>query len=74
MQQRLPKIKENWELLKVKAKSQDDKLQDRLQFSIQDLVQAIESEQMTLKVKAEIAMDNLKAFEKDLSSMSSGSS
>jgi len=67
--ERLLKIKEYWNSFKVQAKIKDEKLMSQTDFSIDDLEQAINSQQIdTLMIKTEIALSNLKQLEKALSS------
>ncbi len=71
-QERIPNIQKYWNSFKVQAQVKDEKLMSRTEFSIDDLVQAVNSKQIdTLIIKAEIAMSNLQALEKDLSSKKS---
>lgn len=71
-QERVPDIKEGWDRFKYQAKVKDEKLMSKSDFSIDDLVQALESKQIdTLVIKAEIALTNMKKLEEELSSKGS---
>lgn len=71
--QHLPMIQEHWNNLKIQAPDADPKLLNQTEFSINDLRDAISSEQSDLvAIKGEIAMNNLKQLESELSKMSSG--
>lgn len=70
--ERIPLINEYWNHLKVKAKAKDEKLKTRTEFSIQDMIDALQSKEIDLiLVKAEIVMNNLQKLEKELSSQKS---
>ncbi len=70
--ERLLKIKEYWNSFKVQAKIKDEKRMSQTDFSIDDLEQAINSQQIdTLIIKTEITLNNLKQLEKALSSENS---
>jgi len=67
-QERIPRINEYWDHLKVKAKAKDEKLMTRTEFSIKDMINAFQSKEIDLLlVKAEIVMTNLQKLEKELS-------
>lgn len=61
------KIPEHWSHLKVQAAGIDEKLVSRTEFSIQDLEQAVEAEEVHLvQIKGEILMKNLRQMEEKL--------
>ena len=66
-------VDEPWGLFKAQVKQADKKLLRRSEFSLQDLQQAVNSQDLNLvTIKGEIVMNNLKALEKALSSSSGG--
>ncbi len=68
-QERVPRIKEYWNHVKVQAKVKDENLMNCTEFSLQDLENAFKSQETDLLlIKTEIVMKNLQELEKKLSS------
>lgn len=66
--ERINAIEDPWAMLLPQAGKQDKMLAQRVDFSLRDLMDAINSEEINLvAVKGEIALNNLKALEKKLS-------
>lgn len=68
-QERIPRIKEYWNHVKVQTKQEDENLMNCTDFSLQDLENAFMSRETDLLlIKTEIVMKNLQELEKKLSS------
>lgn len=69
----IPEIQKYWGYLKMKTQGQDEKLISRVEYAIEDLDQALVSQEIdTVLIKAEITMTNLQQLQKSLSTRSSG--
>lgn len=71
---RVTDIKEAWNRFKLQAKLKDEKLLNKTEFAIEDLIRALENQRMDLLViKTTIALNNLQEIEKNLQSSRVGS-
>ncbi|CFX68268.1 Uncharacterized [Syntrophomonas zehnderi OL-4] len=69
---RIADIKESWHRFKLQSKIKDENLLNKSEFAIEDVIRALENQQMDiLVIKSAIALNNLQQIEKELQKVQS---